>query len=322
MKAKKIVLALAAVLAFCSFAACTDTDQKIIFNDYWEEDSLSGSSSINETLEYKVTYEKSGGADAIGYTLTYGEGKYTTTLKSHTHEGQQAYSYTTSLTMPVTYQYGTDEAVSLTDTVTTEVVFLRSKDSLRPISSTKKTVSHTPLNSAGTTSKSCYATYDFSVVTTYPAEGKATSTVTYNRENDEPTTATSTFSPSNKKLSYLDNEQLLLALRAISSSTSSGSVKIYNPFIEAKQTIKFSFSEETGSEFTYLLNGENKKENITYRPVSITIDDRNPGSTQTAWIAKTTNPQKNTQRNVMVKLIVPLSYSLGNLVYDLVSVSR
>ena len=319
MKLKKIALALAATLALSSLAACGDTDQKIIFNDYWEFNSLVSSSSIDETLEYKVTHEKGGGLDVLGYSVSYGEGKYVTNLKTH----PQGYIYTTSLTIPVTFQYGEDEAVSAQDSVTTEVIFLRSKDALRPISSTKNVVSHTPLSGGEASSNNCYSLYDFSVVTTYPEEGKATSTTTYNVEGEEdPVVFSSTFNTNDKKYSYLDNEQLLLALRAISPSVSSGSVKIYNPFIETKQKIDFSFAAETGAEFSYTLNGEAVKTNVTYRPVSLTIDDRNPGGTQTAWIAKRTNAQENENRNMMLKLVVPLSYSMGNLVYELVSVKR
>ena len=320
MKLRKIALALAATLALTSLAACTDTDQKLIFNDYWEQNSLVASSSINETLEYKVTHDRESapGLDAIGYTLTYGEGKYVTTLKTHT----QGYIYTTSLTMPVTFQYGDDEAETVTDTVTTEVIFQRSKDGLRPISSTKNVVSHTPQSGSGTSTKSCYALYDFSIVTTYPTEGEATSVSTYTVAEGDPVVLTSSFEASDKKYSYLDNEQLLLAVRAISPSVTSGIVQVYNPFIENKQNIKIAFSEETGKEFTLQWNGETLKKDITCRPVSLTIDDKNPGGTQTALFAKRTSAENNTYGNMMLQLTVPLSYSMGNLVYDLVSVTR
>ena len=319
MKLKKIALALAATLALSSLAACATTDQKIIFQNYWEENALVTSSSIDETLEYKVTHEKGAGLDAIGYSLTYGEGRYVTTLKTHS----QGYIYTTNLTIPVTFQYGDDEAESVTDSVTTVVIFTRSNDGLQPISSTKNVVSHTPVNGSATSTKTCYSLYDFSVVTTYPEEGKATSTATYQVAEGDPVVMTSTFTASDKKYSYLDNEQLLLALRAISSSVSSGSVKIHSPFLGTMQKIDFSFSSATGKEFDLTWNGDASfKKNITYRPVTLVIDDRNPGGTQTAWIAKTTDAQNNTYGNVMLKLSVPLSYSMGYLVYDLVSVQR
>ena len=316
MKLRKIALALAATLAMTTLAACTTTDQKLSFNDYWEYDALVSSSSVDETLEYTVTYEKLAGADALGYTLTYGEGTYVTTLKTHT----QGYIYTTSLTMPVTFQYGTDEAETVTDTVTTEVIFQRSKDGLRPLSSTKNVVSHTPQNGGATSTKTCYAFYDFTVETIYPTEGKATSTVTYTTA-DEPYVATSSFDASDKKFSYLDNEQLLLALRALSPSTTSGTIQIYNPFIESKQNIKLTCAEEAAKELTLNWDGEPIKKTIACRSVSLTIDDRNPGGTQTAVFAQRTNAQKNENRNIMLQLTVPLSYSIGNLIYNLVSVN-
>ncbi len=317
MKAKKLVLALAALTAFSSFAACTDVDKKILFNDYWEKNSLAHE-IVDETLEYKVTHEKGSGLDVIGYSLTYGEGKYVTTLKSQ----GEGYVYTTSLTMPVTYQFAGDKEQTLTDSVTSEVVFARSAGGLHPVSSKKHVVSHTPSNGAGFSTETCYTFYDFSIVTNYPTEGEASSTVTYNKVEGDPVIKNSTFNFNDDDYSCLDNEQLLLALRAISTSTTMGSFMTYSPFVETMQKIDFTFQAETSAEFSYALNGNAAKTNIAYRPVNLSIDDPNPGATQTAWIATVTSPQNNTHRNVMLKLITPLSYSLGSLVYELVSITR
>ena len=329
MKAKKIVLALAALTAFSSFAACTDTDNKILFYDYWEKNSTAHS-TINEKLEYKVTHDRNeAGLDVIGYSLTYGVGSYVTTLKSQ----GSGYVYTTSLTMPVTYQYGTDKAETLTDIVTSEVVFARSNDQLRPVSSKKSVVSHTPHNSAGVSTKTCYSLYDFSIETNYPTEGEASSVITYKRykvdpDNTDqlieadPVVRSSTFAFADEDYSCLDNEQLLIALRAIPSSTTMGSFKVHSPFVQAMQKIDFSFQTETSAEFSYTLNDLPATTKIAYRPVTLTLDEANPGATQTAWIATASNPQNNTYRNVMLKLVTPLSYNLGSLVYELVSITR
>ena len=317
MKVKKIVLVLAALTAFSSLAACTDTNSKILFNDYWEKNSMAHG-AVNETLTYKVTHEKGAGLDTIGYTLTYGEGTYVTTLKSQ----GDGYVYTTSLTMPVTYQYGTDEAKTVIDSVTSQVVFARSNSGLRPLSSQKHVVSHTPSSTAGNSSATCYSFYDFSIITSYPLEGEATTNVTYSKAEDDPVVQDFTFDFSDEDYSCLDNEQVLLALRAISSSTTTGSFMTYSPFVDKMQKIDFTFQTEASAEFSFKLNGESAKTNIAYRPVSIVLDEVNPGATQTAWIASTTNAQNNTHRNVMLKLITPLSYSLGNLVYELTSITR
>ncbi len=318
MKIKKFALALTAVLALSSLAACGNTDNKLLFSDYWEQNSLAPSSTLHETLEYKVTFEEGAGLNMINYSLSYGEGSYVTTLKSQ----GQGYVYTTLLTMPVTFQYASETAYTATDTVETEITFERASSGLTPISSKKKVVSHTPTQHNVTSTKSCFYLYDFTVETTYPAEGKATSTVTYQHEEGDPTVISSTFNYGGGKHSYLDNEQLLLGLRAISSSTTSGTVKVYNPFTEAMQKVKLSFANATGAEFTYKLNGEEVKKNISYRPATFVLDAKNPGSTQTAWIATTSRPENNEHRNVLLKLVTPLSYSFGTFTYELKSITR
>lgn len=319
MKLKKIALALASILTFSSLAACGNTDQKIPFYDYWEKDAL-GSAKVVERLEYKVTHKKDAGLDALNYTITYGEGTYVTTLKANS----QGYSYHTELTMDVTFQYGDEAPETVTDKVVTDVIFKRSSNALQPVSSHKEMESHTPRNSGVNATGDCYLYYNFTVDTTYPEEGKATTVITNNlQDDDNPIKAMeSTFSASDKKYSYLDNEQLLLALRAIPSSVTSTSVKIYNPFIQSKQKIDIAFTAEVGDSFNFAFNGDTKDKNITYRPVTLSIDSKNPGGSQTAWIAKMTDAQNNTYGNVMLKLSVPLSYSMGYLVYDLVSVTR
>ena len=64
---------------------------------------------------------------------------------------------------------------------------------------------------------------------------------------------------------------------------------------------------------------EKVKSTITYRPVSMVLDEKNPGATQTAWIAKKpeTSSNSNVNRNVLLRLETPLSYGLGSLVYTL-----
>ena len=319
MNAKKLTLALATILACSTLTACGNTDNKLTFNDYWEFNSLAPSSSLEEILQYKVTFEEGDGLTSIPYKLTYGEGSYTTTLKSQ----GEGYIYTTSLSMPVTFQYGSEEAVSVVDTVQTTVVFENARSGLRPISSSKQVVSHTPVQSGAYDTASCYALYDFSVETTYPKEGKATSTVTYRLKDNEPVVYTSQFNAGGGKFSYVDNEQLLLALRAVSSTTTSGTVKIYNPFVERTQKIKLVFdAEATGKDFTYLFTGASETKTISCREATITIDEQNPGATQTAVIAATSDPAKNTHRNVILKLTTPLSYSFGSLVYELTAITR
>ncbi len=321
MKMKKITLAVAAVVAASTLLACTDNDKKVVFNDYWQKD-WSVSETVNETLTYKVTFEKGSGLGAINYTLSYGQGSYQTVLKSTA----QGYTYTTALSIPVSYEYGSEKE-EYTDSVTTEVQFHRSGDGLKPISSKKTVDSHSPNNGDATALADCFAHFKYSVATLYNADGSAQSTVTYEE------TATvkpadpivSDFQYGNGKYSYLDNEQILLALRAVSiekaDATYASSVQVYNPFEKEMQKVKLSFGASQGAEFSHTVNDNTLPvSNLNYREVTLVLDSKNPGATQTAWIATTAEKTtQNTNRNVMLLLKTPLSYNLGTLVYTLTS---
>ncbi len=317
MKAKKRILALAAVLCVSSFAACGDSDKKILFNDYWKLD-WSSSGSVEETLLYDVAFEKDAGLNTLGYSLSYSDGKYETTLKSNV----QGYEYTTKLTLKVTYQLGDETAQTFDDSVTTKVVF--AKDALRPLSSTKTVVSHTPAQNAGKDTAACHDDYDYTIETTYGDGGKATATVTYRDTDDvKASSDVSNFSYNHTDYSYLDNEQLLLALRAVPTSTSSAEVETHNPFLKSNQRIKLAYSSASNREFSHTFNGEPlATKQISYRSVTMTLNATNPGATQTAWIATTAkDTTKNVNRNVMLRLETPLAYNMGKFVYTLTSVN-
>ena len=118
----------------------------------------------------------------------------------------------------------------------------------------------------------------------------------------------------------MDNEQLLLALRGIPTSTTSAKVLAYSPFTESVQRVSINFASEASENFTFTNNGTETTTAIAYRPVSIVLDEKNPGATQTVWIAKPTpSTSSNKFRNMMLYLETPLSYAMGSLQYKLIS---
>jgi hypothetical protein len=123
------------------------------------------------------------------------------------------------------------------------------------------------------------------------------------------------------KYSCLDNEQLPLAIRAIPTNVSSAKVSVLNPFGKATQMVSLSFSSETSTEFTFKRGEETVTKTLTYRPASMVLNERNPGGTQTIWVAKAADQQKNEYRNVILKMETPIYYNYGALVYTLTSVS-
>ncbi|MBR4942607.1 MAG: hypothetical protein IKZ28_01135, partial [Clostridia bacterium] len=241
MKVKRLIPLLALTLCVSAFGGCTNTDEKIPFGNYWNTASLTNE-AINETLVYDVRFDATP-SSLTNYQISYSNGKYTTNLVSATENGQNLYVYTTALTIDVTYSLG-GETKTLSDSVTTESRFMTAENALRPISSKKSVVSSSPKNGSAESVDKCYTVYDYEVVTTYAADcASGTSTVTNNgSENKDANTYN--FEIEQKKFSYLDNEQLPLALRAIPLEKTAPKFLTYSPFVDTVQKISCAFGTE------------------------------------------------------------------------------
>lgn len=321
MKTKKILSTVVAVLGVAVLSGCGSSSKTVEFKNYWLKDSMAASvESYEETLVYDITFEKASGLDAMAYDLAYQNGSFTTNLK---HYSDGKCEFTTKLTVDVVYTLDEGNSVTKEDSVETYVQFYRAQDGLTPIKSTKKIHTHSPKNVSknATSVEDCYLEAWYSIETDY-ADGEG---VCVKQDLTVPTDAslyptsgeTFTFSMG-EKYSYLDNEQLLIGLRAISTSTSSATVKTYSPFTESVQKISVSFdSDEASGTFDVTENGVlNAKKPFTYRVAQTSIKVTNPGATQTAWFAT------EKSRNVMLRLETPLSFNLGTLVYSLKSIDR
>ena len=316
MKIKKLAPILALTLCATAFSGCTG-DQRVSFNSYWQQNSLV-KEAINETLQYSVSFKEDNGLAKIGYGLSYDNGVYTTNLVSSEENGKVVYTYTTVFSITVTYTLGT-QSESFTDSIVSVSKFYDAENALRPIYSEKAIVSHSPTSSGSKAElDDCYQAFEYKAVTTYDAEGKSGTSVVTKKDNAP---MEKSFEIDEKNYRYLDNESLLLAVRGLSSSTSSAKVMAYSPFAGSVQKISLTFATEASESFSFLKNGVESTQNITYRPLSIVLGEENPGATQTAWIAKTTDAANNVNRNMILKLQTPLSYSLGTLTYLLTSVT-
>ncbi len=317
MKARKIAIALVAVLGLTSLAACGGVSKKTNFTEYWKKNPNVAAEAVHECLEYDVAFEKGVGADTTGYTLSYANGKYIAELNSTS----QGYEYTTLLTIDVTYQYGSEAAATFTDVVATKVVF--SGAGLRPISSEKAVLSHSPVSGTVTTTQDCYTTYDYTVTTLYEEDGNGSAKVVNNPTSESPEEESSSFTYGQDDYSYLDNEQLFLGLRAMAPAATSGTLECYNPFLKSMQRVKYAMESKTGKTLSFMENGEEVSKDISYRPATLTLDSKNPGATLTAHVAATADDAtKNVNRNMILYMESPLSYSLGKLIYTLKSVTN
>ena len=321
MKTKKLLSIFAAtLLSATALFGCTASDTKIEFKNNWLKDPLLSQTSLTETLCYDVTFEKSAGSNTLKYAFGYENGSYTTTL---TKRSTEEFDYTTKLTIDVVYSWN-GETITLQDTVETSVHFISANDGLTPIKSTKTILSHSPVNATEEVSalNKCYNTSHYSIETTY-ADGKGTAKIQENPdiaegEKDYKAPKTLTFNMG-KKLSYLDNEQLLLGLRAFDSSTTSGTVQSYAPFEGGMQKISLSFNSKKQSKELNVAVTENSQAKeiklFEYRTATIALKATNSGADKTAWVA-------TENRNVILRLEHPLPFNFGTMVYSLKSIDR
>ena len=304
---KSIVCAL---LCASTLSACGGIDYTVPLTDYWYSHYATTPKTVHETLTYKVTYEASSSMSKQNWSVSYNEGTYTTVLTRNNENG--TYVYTTDLQISGTFTYGAESSHDFTDHVTSTVVF--NDKSKAPISSVKEIVSTSPVNTPS--AELYYSETHNKVETTYTEDlSKGTCVVTDVKNN---TNTTTTFEIDDK-YTYLDNEQLLFALRGLNQKTSP-SFYVYAPFSRKVQTVQASFdtlqSEETFS-FDTGNNDADERKAIPFYPITLGIDDKNSGAPQTIWLAAISNAQANKYRNVILQMRVTLAYNVGTLTYSL-----
>lgn len=319
MKAKKLIPIFALMLGLSSFASCTPGDQAIELAPYWHKGAKAAYVELKEELTYVVTFEKGSGLESVGYDLNYLNGKYTTKLEQ---KSDYTYEYTTTFSIDVIYTLDGQDPVTKTDSVTSKVRFDATTDNLKPISSEKTIICHSPLLVTDPeTVEDCYfggKALQYSVVTNYEEDGSKGTAVKTNLETKE---VEELSIKKSGKLSFFDNEQIPFVLRALSTDVTTAKIKTYSAFAEATQTIAISFSKEAESAHTFetlTVNGEAKtNESFAYREATMKIDAKNSGVTQTLYIAT-----QEQDRNIILQMQTPLSYSLGTLTYSLTSITR
>ena len=255
MKKRKIAcLALAAPML--ALAACTSATPALALSSNWFLNTGDARmSDAGEMLVYSVAFEAEEGNDF----LTYGEGTYTSVLTAEPTEladgaTELCYHLHTELTIPVTYTVGGEEA-TFNDSVLSDVWFRDVSHSLQPVKSVKKAVTHTPLTTEPASLESAYGAYDYTYTVTYNVGcTSADIEVVYAESETAPKKVTVDLSKAGG--SYLDNEEILFALRGL-SMTSSASFSTVNPVKFATATVSMTESPASASEkLTFSVNGE------------------------------------------------------------------
>lgn len=321
MNKKKLLALGATLMSAMLFASCTSPSKKVKFNENWYLDTTYDiKANVSETLTYTVSFEAGSAADTEYRALRYNQGVFTTTLVSEYSDALNSYVYRYSTSLQISGEHeckSTAEIQAFTDTITSEVVFTSAMQGLKPISSTKTISSHTPtVISVPTSISECYTEYNYKVETNYDAALNGTSVQTIYQEDKDPKVTTTEFTAKNEDYTTLDNEQLMFALRGM-GSYSSQKFNVYNNSWKRSQLVNLEVAQEESEEFSFVMNGENKKVTLTYVPLSLGIQENDSGSPQTFLIAKTNDRTNNTYRNVVLKFSVPLYNAFGSLEYTL-----
>lgn len=308
-------------LSASTLVACSSIDQKKTFDEYWlfnyqttpsitDENPL-----VQEILTYNVTYTPSSAMDDADWTVSYLPGTYTTTL---TLTQENTYVYETVLRISGSYIYGANDPVPFEDSVVTKTVFNKNA-LLTPISSTKEIVSTAPINNP--TADRYFSKTHYKIQTTYNdnATSGETTLIRVKDDGTESQPNVNSFEI-DSKYTYLDNEQLLFALRGLNQMTSP-QFYVYAPFTKQVQTIQARLDTKVeGETFSFLMDGEQKDEVVVdYMPITLMIDGKNSGSPQAIKLAALITPQANEYRNVILEMRTTLAYSVGTLTYTLAS---
>ena len=316
MKKRKIAcLALAAPML--ALAACTSATPALALSSNWFLNTGDARmSDAGETLVYSVAFEAEEGNDF----LTYGEGTYTSVLTAEPTEladgaTELCYHLHTELTIPVTYTVGGEEA-TFNDSVLSDVWFRDVTYSLRPVRSEKQVVTHSPFSGETPSSlEGAYREYAY----TYTAEyntGCTSADVKVAYTKPEETEQTRTVSLDGGG-TYLDNEQILFALRGIDMS-SSVTFRSINPAKYAQEDLSMTEAPASSTEkLTFSMNGESAERELTVYTFSLGYSGNNPGMAQQLTYAGLVSATANTYRCALLRMEVPVLFSLGTLTYTL-----
>lgn len=321
---KKIRLAGLLLLAPLTLLSACSGGTPLSFTANWYRNTALGG-SVNDTLE-ELTYEVSftPAENDSSFSVEYDTGTYTTRLinanialsDGSTKEG---YIYTTELTISGRYRLGSEVSEDFSDRVSSSVSFLPVTDGLKPVKSEKEVLSTSPIVSLPETLEGAIETYHYTYDVSYDA-ALTTATAVYTDLNAETPAPETREYAIDGTTTYLDNEQILFALRGLSLSSVA-------TFRTVNSVMGIVTEVSTGTSTTgptslkesvdFTMDGIAVKTEIDAVQVPIIYQSTPSGQQQDLVYAATTDTNNNTYRNVLLRMEVPVLQSLGTLVYRL-----
>lgn len=316
---KKLRFAGAALLALVLLAGCS-TATPLAFKANWALDATLGDNltNVEETLFYTVSYEKE---TVDGFSLDYTDGTFKTTLRTDLIESvnRVGYIFETELSVKVRFELNGEHTDYFMNTRTSHVEFLPAGNRLCPVFSYCEVHDYTP-NAAPDVIANSYSEYRFRYETTYTAENDSavSATVAYTDLLAEtPETTTRDYDLKGDS-SYLDNEQILFALRGVDfpSVPAFRSINTAMGVVQDVSLRQAASEIEESAEFTR--DGEEVSENIPAYEISLGYGGSKSGMpSKLVYAKKADDARRNLNRNVLLRLEMPVMRGLGTLRYRL-----
>lgn len=296
-----------------------------------------------EIITYKVTQDI---ATALNdsYSVRYSDGTYKTTFYATAFdktkyaateyadaypENLTVYYYKTELNIgKVTFKVGDDERDFEGDKVITECYFLSVEDYLRPLYSHEEIKSTSPAAYNVKSIDEAYVEHEYEYTTYYSYDGAYAKTV-YNNGKENIEKPVVQLSKSDNTV--FDANALNVAVRASRLSPDlSQTISLYTPSGNLQNYAVRGGTLDLGSErlkieselienklFVPEKDDEGNNKPIDTVAVGVTYGGDLSGVAQIYWFAAINNNKNNRGRATMLKMSVPVPYSLGTLNYTL-----
>ncbi len=325
-----------------------DTNFKYIQPTFWEENK--------EVINYKVKFDAETASNRT-YKVEYAEGDYKTTFyaiknfdasviceefkSGYPETAPSVYYYKTELSISsVKFTLGGetktfDESNGGDTRVVTECYFLDVQNYLRPLYSVQDIKTVSPAEYQVDNLERAYKQFNELHTTSYSFDGNNAKTVIINRLDGDNKTEKTVTGLNEGDNSLIDVAGLNVAVRAMQLGGGFNQLlSLYSPSGN-KQDYIFTGSsaslpeEERMTVETELLkhglfkeekDGDDKVKPLETTAVTAALNAGLKGVSQTYWFTAVKNDKNNTGRATMVKMSVPLNFSLGTFNYVLESV--
>ena len=323
---KKIAFAALLLAAPLALSACGGTTSALAIEANWYANTKLGDNNIGGTYEklvYTVGTEGGRPVTRDGYSVFYGktsdeeterEGTYTTVLTAEQYEPEDGsapwkyYKLTADLSVTVRFGYG-NAAAEFVETSHSEVTFLPAGGGLAPLRSFREVHCHTPTEYP--TEQLLCNEYHYSYEATYKGD-LSSATIVY-KDLLNKTEQTDSYELEGDG-SYLDNEEIMFALRGVYSFLP---FRTFNTSMGKVMTVETRNAKENGSKnFSYVRNGETFSGEVGTYLYSIGYGSGVGVAASLLYAAKTSDSD-NFHRNALLEMDLPVLRSFGNIHYRL-----